>query len=93
MYQLLSICLVLHPQHVDESIQQALREKNLVDKIARMQSGDLGVRELLFSLYLEHFFVVAVCNCEMIFVPRNMKVASCFRVRNSYVPPHQPRRL
>lgn len=47
MYQLLSICLVLHPQHIDESIQQALREKNLVDKIARMQSGDLGVSKLL----------------------------------------------
>lgn len=43
MYHLLSICLVLHPQYIDESIQQALREKNLIDKIARMQSGDLNV--------------------------------------------------
>lgn len=43
MYNLLSICLVLHPQYIDESIQQALKDKNLIDKIARMQSGDIAV--------------------------------------------------
>ncbi|KAF4532461.1 hypothetical protein B566_EDAN003036 [Ephemera danica] len=41
MYTLLAICLVLHPMCVDESIQQALREKNFHEKMYKMQYGDL----------------------------------------------------
>ncbi|XP_065208798.1 eukaryotic translation initiation factor 3 subunit L [Planococcus citri] len=48
MYNLLSICLVLHPQYIDESIQQALRDKSFIDKIARMQSGDIDEFESCF---------------------------------------------
>ncbi|XP_031616586.1 eukaryotic translation initiation factor 3 subunit L isoform X1 [Contarinia nasturtii] len=41
MYQLLTICLVLHPQCIDESIQQALRDKNYHESMYQMQCGDL----------------------------------------------------
>lgn len=41
MYHLLAICLVLHPQCIDESIQQVLREKNYHDNMCKMQCGDL----------------------------------------------------
>ena len=41
MYHLLSICLVLHPQRIDEAIQSTLREKALAEKIARMTRGDI----------------------------------------------------
>lgn len=43
MYHLLAICLVLHPQCIDESIQQVLREKNYNDNMYKMQCGDLEV--------------------------------------------------
>lgn len=43
MYHLLAICLVLHPQCIDESIQQVLREKNFHDNMYKMQCGDLEV--------------------------------------------------
>lgn len=42
MYHLLAMCLVLHPQCIDESIQQVLREKNYHDKMQKMQGGDLN---------------------------------------------------
>jgi translation initiation factor 3 subunit L len=41
MYHLLAICLVLHPQCIDESIQQTLREKSYHEKMYKMQYGDL----------------------------------------------------
>ncbi|XP_022191689.1 eukaryotic translation initiation factor 3 subunit L [Nilaparvata lugens] len=40
MYNLLSICLVLHPQCIDESLQNILREKNYNEKMFQMQMGD-----------------------------------------------------
>lgn len=43
MYHLLIICLVLHPQNIDESLQQTLKEKNYHDKMIKMQYGDHGV--------------------------------------------------
>jgi len=43
MYHLLAICLVLHPQCIDESIHQALREKNYHEKMYKMQYGELSV--------------------------------------------------
>lgn len=51
MYHLLAICLVLHPQCIDESIQQVLREKNYNDNMYKMQCGDLEV--------FRNFFVFA----------------------------------
>lgn len=41
MYHLLAICLVLHPQCIDESIHQVLREKNFHEKMYKMQYGEL----------------------------------------------------
>ncbi|CAH1155339.1 unnamed protein product [Phaedon cochleariae] len=48
MYNLLAICLVLHPQCVDESIQQTLREKSYHEKMYKMQYGDLQEFENCF---------------------------------------------
>jgi len=48
MYHLLAICLVLHPQYIDESIQQILREKNYHDAMFKMQCGDLDVFKSFF---------------------------------------------
>lgn len=48
MYHLLAICLVLHPQCIDESIQQVLREKNYHEKMYKMQYGDLDEFEACF---------------------------------------------
>lgn len=48
MYHLLAICLVLHPQCIDESIQQVLREKNYNDNMYKMQCGDMEVFKYFF---------------------------------------------
>jgi len=48
MYHLLAICLVLHPQCIDESIQQVLREKNYHDTMCKMQCGDLDAFKNFF---------------------------------------------
>ncbi|CAB0001474.1 unnamed protein product [Nesidiocoris tenuis] len=48
MYHLLAICLVLHPQCIDDSIQQLLREKNYHEKMYKMQIGDLNEFEACF---------------------------------------------
>ncbi|XP_041987560.1 eukaryotic translation initiation factor 3 subunit L [Aricia agestis] len=55
MYHLLAICLVLHPQCVDESIQQVLREKNYHEKMFKMQYGDLGEFEGCFTFACPKF--------------------------------------
>ena len=47
MYVLLSVCLVLHPQRIDESLQAVLREKPHAERIVRMQKGELQVILLL----------------------------------------------
>lgn len=49
MYHLLAICLVLHPQCVDESIQQTLREKSFHEKMYKMQCGDMQEFENCFT--------------------------------------------
>ncbi|XP_001601481.1 eukaryotic translation initiation factor 3 subunit L [Nasonia vitripennis] len=41
MYHLLAICLVLHPQCIDEGLQQALKEKKYYEKMYIMQCGGL----------------------------------------------------
>merc|ERR1719193_166289 len=40
MYTLLAICMVLHPQRIDEAVQSSLREKSLAEKMSRMSRGD-----------------------------------------------------
>lgn len=55
MYNLLAICLVLHPQCVDESIQQVLRDKNYHEKIYKMQCGDLEEFESCFMMACPKF--------------------------------------
>eukprot|EP00088_Acartia_fossae_P063026 TRINITY_DN765_c0_g1_i1.p1 TRINITY_DN765_c0_g1~~TRINITY_DN765_c0_g1_i1.p1 ORF type:complete len:525 (-),score=172.68 TRINITY_DN765_c0_g1_i1:63-1637(-) len=48
MYMLLAICLVLHPQRIDESLQTTLREKQFADKMNKMQRGDIKEFESCF---------------------------------------------
>ena len=55
MYHLLAICLVLHPQCIDESIQQVLREKNYNDNMYKMQCGDLEVFRNFFMFACPKF--------------------------------------
>lgn len=46
MYTMLAVCLVLHPQSIDESINSVLQDRKYAEKISRMQQGDLKVRTL-----------------------------------------------
>ncbi|XP_049874734.1 eukaryotic translation initiation factor 3 subunit L [Pectinophora gossypiella] len=55
MYHLLAMCLVLHPQCVDESIQQVLREKNYHEKMYKMQYGELQEFESCFTFACPKF--------------------------------------
>lgn len=48
MYVLLSICLTLCPQRIDENVLSQLREK-YNDKMQRLQKGDIQIFEELFS--------------------------------------------
>ena len=59
MYHLLAICLVLHPQCVDESIQQVLREKNYTEKMYKMQYGDLQEFEQCFTFACPKFLLAS----------------------------------
>jgi hypothetical protein len=36
MYTLLAICLVLHPQRIDESLHSMLKEKNYAEKMNKV---------------------------------------------------------
>eukprot|EP01119_Soliformovum_irregulare_P017011 TRINITY_DN500_c5_g1_i1.p1 TRINITY_DN500_c5_g1~~TRINITY_DN500_c5_g1_i1.p1 ORF type:complete len:529 (+),score=138.88 TRINITY_DN500_c5_g1_i1:151-1737(+) len=58
MYALLSICLVLCPQRVDENIHSTLKEKN-GDKTIKMQRGDETTFEELFSFACPKFITPA----------------------------------
>jgi hypothetical protein len=40
---MLAICLVLHPQSIDESINSILQDRKYADKISKMQQGDMKV--------------------------------------------------
>merc|ERR1711915_428254 len=42
MHVLLAICLVLHPQRIDESLHTSLREKSLAEKMSRMSRSDMA---------------------------------------------------
>jgi len=47
MYRLLSICLVLHPQRIDESVLSQLQEKQ-GDSMLKLQRGELKEFEAVF---------------------------------------------
>lgn len=59
MYHLLAICLVLHPQYVDEAIQQVLRDKNYHEKMFKMQCGELAEFEACFAFACPKFLAPA----------------------------------
>lgn len=68
LYGLLSICLTLCPQRVDENIQAVLREK-YSDKMLRMQRGDdqsLPSFEELFTFCCPKFITAASPNFAMV---------------------------
>ena len=55
MFVLLAICLVLHPQRIDESLLTTLREKNYADKMNKMQRGELPEFEQCFTFSCPKF--------------------------------------
>ena len=55
MFVLLAICLVLHPQRIDESLLTTLREKNYADKMNKMQRGELAEFETCFTFSCPKF--------------------------------------
>lgn len=79
MYHLLAICLVLHPQCIDESIQQTLRDKSYHEKMYKMQYGDLQVCGPLSSL-----------QREQLLCWRSSKTASFTRAPSSWRPIRRP---
>jgi len=71
MYTLLCMCIVLCPQRIDESIKMQLREK-LLDKMLKMQKGDISVFEECFSYSCPKFispippnYDAPPANCHM----------------------------
>ncbi|XP_076660347.1 eukaryotic translation initiation factor 3 subunit L-like [Halictus rubicundus] len=62
MYHLLAICLVLHPQCIDEGLQQALRDKNYHEKMYKMQYGDLAEFESCFLFACPKFLSLTPPN-------------------------------
>jgi len=55
MYTLLSICLVLHPQRIDESLHTTLREKQYSEKTNKMQRGEIAEFEASFTFACPKF--------------------------------------
>merc|ERR1712117_862731 len=55
MFVLLAICLVLHPQRIDESLLTTLREKNYADKMNKMQRGEMSEFEPCFTFSCPKF--------------------------------------
>ncbi|GIY56236.1 hypothetical protein CDAR_108492 [Caerostris darwini] len=54
MYTLLTICLVLHPQRIDESVLTTIKD-NYGEKLHNMQRGDLSEFEACFSFACPKF--------------------------------------
>lgn len=63
MYTLLSICLVLHPMRIDESVHSQLREKH-GDKMQRMQKGDTTEFESSFLFACPKFLSPVAPNYD-----------------------------
>jgi translation initiation factor 3 subunit L len=55
MYTLLAICLVLHPQRIDESLHSMLKEKNYAEKMNKMSQGDMSEFEASYNFACPKF--------------------------------------
>ena len=55
MYVLLAMCLVLHPQRIDESLHSMLKEKNYAEKMNKMQAGDISEFDACFTFACPKF--------------------------------------
>jgi translation initiation factor 3 subunit L len=55
MNYLLAICLVLHPQRIDESLHATLKEKTYSEKMNKMSQGDLAEFDACFSFACPKF--------------------------------------
>merc|ERR1719229_2069715 len=55
MFVLLAICLVLHPQRIDESLLTTLKDKNYSDKMNKMQRGEMSEFETCFTFSCPKF--------------------------------------
>ena len=67
MYGLLNICLVLHPQRIDESVASVLQEK-YGDSMIKMQRGELEEFENVFRFVCPKFLspVAAVFDFDLV---------------------------
>lgn len=72
MYHLLAICLVLHPQCIDESLQQALRDKNYHEKMYKMQMGDMAEFEACFQFACPKFLTMVPPSLDSIHDPDSL---------------------
>ncbi|GFO02337.1 eukaryotic translation initiation factor 3 subunit l [Plakobranchus ocellatus] len=64
MYTLLSMCLVLYPMRIDESVHSHLREK-YQDKMNRMQKGEMSEFEASFAFACPKFLSPVPPNYEL----------------------------
>ncbi|XP_014250885.1 eukaryotic translation initiation factor 3 subunit L isoform X2 [Cimex lectularius] len=58
MYHLLAICLVLHPQCIDDSIQQYMKDNKLYEKMYNMQKGELEEFKSCFQFACPKFLSI-----------------------------------
>jgi len=65
MYTLLSMCLVLHPMRIDESVHSHLREK-YQEKMNRMQKGEMAEYEACFAFACPKFLSPVPPNYDLI---------------------------
>merc|ERR1712110_563203 len=64
MYTLLSMCLVLHPMRIDESVHSHLREK-YQEKMNRMQKGEIAEFETSFAFACPKFLSPVPPNYDL----------------------------
>ena len=66
MNTLLAVCLVLHPQRIDESLHSTLKEKQYAEKTNKMQQGDLAEFEACFNFACPKFLSAVPPSAEML---------------------------
>ena len=79
MFVLLAICLVLHPQRIDESLLTTLREKNYAEKMNKMQRGELAEFETCFTFSCPKFLSPVPPAYESANSDEKYKVSYSFR--------------
>ncbi len=70
MYTLLAICLVLHPQRIDESLHSMLKEKNYAEKMNKMSQGELAEFETCFTYACPKFLSPVPPSFDLGFGPQ-----------------------